>query len=121
VAACGFKGTNTPATPDPTTGPYRDGTPVCSAQGSGDDFNNTGVFTPVRLTRHRIDFGMQFRVQMVKLGVHFVNDLASPEAANQGVGHEVDPVTKQKLGDKAPAGSGENEFKDVGKQWTLGI
>ena len=120
VNACGFSGTNSPASPDPRT-PYRDGTPVCSPKGRGDDFNNTGVFTPVRLTRHRIDFGMQFRVQMVKLGVHFVTDVTSPEAANQGVGHEVDPVTKEKLGDTAPAGSGENELKGVGKQWTLGI
>jgi hypothetical protein len=119
VAACGFKGTNTPATPDPRT-PYRDGTPVCSAKGSGDDFNNTGVFNPVRLTRHRIDFGLQFRVQMVKLGVHFVTDLTSPEAANQGADHQVDPTTKQKLPSTSTAG-GESEFKDVAKQWTIGV
>lgn len=119
VAACGFSGSNTPATPDPRT-PYRDGTPVCSPKGSGDDFNNTGVFNPVRLTRHRIDFGLQFRVQMVKLGVHFVTDLTSPEAANQGADHQVDPVTKAKLGSNSTA-VGESEFKDVAKQWTLGF
>ncbi len=123
VAACGFKGTNTPATPDSTT-PYRDGTPVCSSnagKGSGGDFNNTGVFNAVRLTRHRLDFGLQFRVQVVKLGVHFVTDLTSPEAANQGSDHQVDPVTGIKLGDKAAAGTGDNEFKGVAKQWTLGV
>lgn len=120
VSSCGFSGTNTPANPDPRT-PYRDGTPVCSSKGTGDDFNNTGVFNPVRLTRHRIDFGMQFRVQIVKLGVHFVTDLTSPEAANQGTDHQVDIKTSEKLGTNAPAGTGENEFKGVGKQWTLGI
>jgi hypothetical protein len=119
VSACGFSGTNTPASPDPRT-PYRDGTPVCSSKGSGDDFNNTGVFNPVRLTRHRLDFGLQFRVQMVKLGVHFVTDLTSPEAANQGADHQVDPVTKEKLSSNSTA-AGESEFKDVAKQWTLGI
>jgi hypothetical protein len=121
VAACGFQGTNTPATPDPRT-PYRDGTPVCSAKGSGDDFNNTGVFNAVRLTRHRIDFGMQFRVQMVKLGVHFVTDLTSPEAANQGEGHLVIPGTGLKPHNAAEtAAATENEFAGVAKQWTLGI
>jgi hypothetical protein len=120
VAACGFKGTNTPATPDPRT-PYRDGSPVCSATGNSSDFNNTGVFNPVRLTRHRLDFGLQFRFQMVKLGAHFVTDLVNPEDANQGVDHAVDVTTKTKLPSNAAAGTGENEFKGVAKQWTLGF
>ena len=119
VASCGFSGTNTPATPG-APGPYRDGTPVCS-HGSGDDFNNTGVFSPVRLTRHRLDFGVQFRFQMVKLGAHFVTDLVSPEDANQGADYEVStPVLNQD-----PNGTQqvtvENQFKGVAKQWTLGF
>lgn len=118
VAACGFTGTNTPATPG-APGDYRDGTPVCS-HGSGDDFNNTGVFNAVRLTRHRLDFGLQLRFQMVKLGAHFLTDLTSPEAANQGADHMVDPTTKTKLSSDSTA-AGENEFLGVGKQWTLGF
>jgi hypothetical protein len=118
VAACGFTGTNTPAATKPS-GPYADGSPICS-HGSGDDFNNTGVFNPVRLTRHRLDFGLQLRVQMVKLGAHFLTDLTSPEAANQGSDHMVDPTTKAKLSSSSTA-AGENEFLGVGKQWTLGF
>jgi hypothetical protein len=117
VAACGFTGTNTPAAKD-QPGSYRDGTPVCS-HGSGDDFNNTGVFNPVRLTRHRIDFGLQFRFQMVKLGAHFVTDLASPEDANQGADYNVKtPVLN--AGSKGTVVE-ENEFKGVTKQWTFGL
>lgn len=116
VAACGFTGTNTPVTPDPKS-KYRDGTPVCS-HGSGDDFNNTGVFNPVRLTRHRLNFGLQFRFQMVKFAAHFVTDLASPEDANQGADYDVKtPV----LNDPNGAVTVENAFKGVGKQWTLGF
>ncbi len=117
VASCGFTGTNTPATPDPRT-PYRDGAPVCS-HGSGADFNNTGVFNPVRLTRHRMDFGLQFRFQMVKLGAHFVTDVVSPEDANQGEDYDIKtPVLN--AGSSATLMT-ENAFKGVSKQWTLGL
>jgi hypothetical protein len=116
VAACGFTGTNTPAAKNPP-GPYQDGTPICS-HGSGDDFNNTGVFKAVRLTRHRLDFGLQFRVQLVKLGVHFVTDLVNPEDANQGQDYELKtPVLNNSNGALAT----ENEFKGVTKQWTIGV
>jgi hypothetical protein len=118
VASCGFSGTNTPATPG-ASGPYRDGTPVCS-RGSGDDFNNTGVFNPVRLTRHRLDFGLQFRFQMVKLGAHFVTDLVSPEDANQGADYDVSTPVLNDSSD-TPAITVENQFKGVAKQWTLGF
>ena len=119
VAACGFTGTNTPATPDPRRD-YQDGTPVCS-HGSGDDFNNTGVFNPVRLTRHRIDFGLQFRFQMVKLGAHFVTDLVSPEDANQGKDYDVSTPALNQDPKGPQAITVENEFKGVAKQWTLGF
>lgn len=116
VIACGFTGTNTPAKP---SGPYQDGTPVCS-HGGGEDFNNTGVFKAVRLTRHRLDFGLQFRVQMVKLGAHFVTDLVNPADANQGKDYEITtPVVNPAKG--GPQVTTENAFKDVSKQWTLGI
>jgi hypothetical protein len=118
VSACGFTGTNTPAAKNPN-GPYADGSPICS-HGSGDDFNNTGVFKPVRLTRHRIDFGLQLRVQMMKLGVHFATDLVNPEDANQGEDYQITtPVLNDPKGTQSA--TVENAFKGVSKQWTLGF
>lgn len=118
VSACGFTGTNTPAAKNPI-GPYADGAPIC-AHGSGEDFNNTGVFKPVRLTRHRIDFGLQLRFQMVKLGVLFATDLVAPEDANQGEDYNITtPVLNDPKGTQTA--TVENAFKGVGKQWTLGF
>lgn len=96
---CGYTGSNTPATPDAgkTT---RDGQPVC-AHGTSADFNNTGVFNPVRLNRHRIIAGVQLRMQMVRLGGQFMYDLVDP-------------------GDANPVKAGEtNLFKGVGRQATM--
>jgi len=112
VDYCGFTGTNTPATPDPSK-PGRDGQPVCT-YGTSADFNNTAVFNPVRLTRHRLDFGMQFRFQMIKIGGHFVTDLVSPEEANQGADYEI--ATPDPNDDPNAT---VNKFAGVAKQWTL--
>jgi hypothetical protein len=100
VNYCGFTGINTPANPDPTK-TYNDGQPVC-AHGSAAAFNNTTVFAPVRLNRHRMDVGLQLRFQMVEFGSHFLFDVVSPEAANQG--SDI---------------NGVNEFQGVANQWTL--
>jgi len=78
---CGYAGGNSPATPDQGK-TYRDGQPVCS-YGTSADFNNTAVFDPVRLTRHRIDAGLQFRFQMVRIGAHFVADVINAADANE--------------------------------------
>lgn len=78
---CGYAGGNSPATPDMNK-TYRDGQPVCTS-GTSADFNNTAVFSPVRMTRHRIDAGFQFRFQMVRIGAHFVTDIVDPEEANK--------------------------------------
>jgi hypothetical protein len=102
VNFCGYSGQNSDVTPDPGK-TARDGQPVCS-RGSSADFNNTAVFRAVRLTRHRINFGMQLRFQVVKLGAHFVIDAVKPEQANKGKTYEIDDV---------------NKFKGMPKQWTL--
>lgn len=118
---CGYRGNNTPATPDPAKSfdkdgdgtaetPQYDGQPVCTVAGGSADFNNTVVFDPVRLTRHRLNFGLQLRFQMVKFGAHFITDLVGVADANQGADYEhPDPVT----------GVMVNDYEDVNKQWTL--
>lgn len=109
VSYCDFKGTNTPATPDPNK-TDRDGQPVCG-RGSSADFNNTAVFAPVRLTRHRVGGGLNLRVQMIKFGAQFMIDAVSPEDANQGADYE--------LPDPKNPDVKVNKFKDVAQQWTL--
>jgi hypothetical protein len=123
VNYCGYQGNNTPASPDGgkvvNGNNQYDGQPVCGvAQGSA-DFNNTVVFDPVRLTRHRLNFGMQLRFQMVKFGAHFITDLVSPEDANKGADYESpDPSAPDANGDGIPD-TNVNDFKGVKKQWTL--
>ncbi|MBM4360904.1 MAG: hypothetical protein FJ096_22620 [Deltaproteobacteria bacterium] len=81
VQHCGYSGDNNPATPDPSKTPL-DGQPVCS--GSSADFNNNVVFDAVRLNRHRINVGADFRFQMVYLGVNVLADLIPVAEANTG-------------------------------------
>lgn len=111
---CGYAGSNSPVTPDPAKGGVYDGQPICANGGAG-DFNNTAVFSAVRLTRHRINFGAQLRYQIVKLGLHFTTDLVSAEDANQGADYEGKFVK--------PDGTEEqrNRFAGMKKQWTLGV
>ncbi|APR79391.1 Hypothetical protein A7982_04738 [Minicystis rosea] len=99
VNTCGFSGTNTPANKDPSK-TYADGQPVCAKNGSSADFNNTAVFAPARLNRHRIVAGLQLRVQMVMFGGQFMYDVVDPGDANK-------------------PSSGENIYKDVKRQMTL--
>jgi hypothetical protein len=100
VNHCGYAGSNSPATPDPTK-TIQDGQPVCKG-GSSADFNNTVVFNPARLNRHRILAGLQLRVQMVRLGGQFAYDVVDPADANKP--------------DK-----GENVYKDVKRQMTIAV
>jgi hypothetical protein len=111
---CGYQGGNTTATPDPSKN-YHDGQPVC-AGGTSADFNNTAVFDPVRMTRHRIDAGLQFRFQMVRIGAHFVTDIINPEEANKG-----STITRftPDPNDDPNATVTENKFMGMPKQYTL--
>jgi hypothetical protein len=111
---CGYAGNNSPVTPDPAKGGVYDGQPIC-ANGGAADFNNTAVFSAVRLTRHRMNFGAQLRYQIVKFGMHFLTDLVSAEEANKGADYEAKFVKAD--------GSEEqrNRFAGVKKQWTLAV
>jgi hypothetical protein len=108
---CGYGGGNTTATPDPGK-TYRDGQPVCKA-GTSADFNNTVVFDAVRLQRHRIAAGLQFRFQMVRVGAHFVTDATDAASANE------DKVWIQT--DATGAETRTNKFEGIQKQYTLGF
>jgi hypothetical protein len=86
VNYCGYRGPNNPATPDPLKNneggdPFFDGQPVCNG-GVSADFNNTVVFDAVRLSRHRLIGGLQFRFQMVKFGAQLVYELGDPAEVN---------------------------------------
>ena len=106
---CGYGGNNSPATQD-LAKTYRDGQPVCNA-GSSADFNNTVVFDAVRLQRHRIAAGIQFRFQMVRVGAHFVTDAV--DAANANKDNDKAYVKD------ANGNRGENKFDGIDKQYTM--
>jgi hypothetical protein len=85
IQACNYSGPAVPGNPDPTktnsTGQHiYDGSPVCRG-GQGYDFNNNTVFDPVRLRRHRLLFGTNYRYEMVMVGAQFIMDLVPPENA----------------------------------------
>jgi hypothetical protein len=107
---CGYAGGNSPATPDPGK-QYNDGQPVCTS-GTSADFNNTAVFDPVRMQRHRIAAGLQFRFQMVRIGAHFVTDVVDPAAANE---EETAPTPDP----NDDPGATVNKFEGMQKQYTL--
>jgi hypothetical protein len=110
VNLCGYSGSNNPASKDPSK-QKQDGQPICNT-GTSADFNNTVVFDPVRLSRHRLNFGLQFRFQMIKVGVHFITDLMPPKDANKDAMAEIttNGTTVR-----------ENQFEDVKQQWTMAV
>jgi hypothetical protein len=57
-----------------------DGSPVCRG-GQPFDFNNNTVFEPVRLRRHRVMAGVNYRYEMVMVGGQFMMDLVPPSDA----------------------------------------
>ena len=80
---------------------------MCGAGSAANaDFNNTVVFDAARLERHRLNFGLQLRFQMVKFSGHFLFDLASPADVNKPEATATDP-------------NPVNIYDGVGKQWTL--
>jgi hypothetical protein len=85
VQACNYSGSAVPGNPDPnkttSTGEHAyDGSPVCRG-GQGADFNNNAVFDAVRLRRHRMLFGLNYRYEMVMIGGQFIMDLVPPSSA----------------------------------------
>ena len=67
---CNYAGQNVPGNPDPNKPGVNDGQPICKG-GSPLDFNNNAVFKAVRLERHRLIFGLNYRYEMVMLGGQF--------------------------------------------------
>lgn len=88
IQACNYSGSAVPGNPDPnkTTDPagggdpVYDGSPVCQG-GQPFDFNNNTVFEPVRLRRHRLLAGLNYRYEMVMVGGQFIMDLVPPSEA----------------------------------------
>ena len=96
VQACGYQGQNVPGG---NGKPPYDGQQVCSPNGSARDFNNNVVFSPVRLHRQRVMFGLNYRYEMVTAGAQFITDLLSPSDANSG--------------------ANKADLKGEARQWTL--
>ncbi|HEY6078815.1 MAG TPA: hypothetical protein VIW29_08425 [Polyangiaceae bacterium] len=90
IRYCNYKGQDVPGNTDPNaaTGSGNepnDGQPVCNG-GSPLDFNNNAVFQNVRLERHRLIFGLNYRYEMVMLGGQFLIDAVPPsDAQTDGV------------------------------------
>ncbi len=91
VGYCQSSGSNVPGNADPDPRKKSpsgvqvyDGQPVCAKGGSPIDFNNNVVFTPARLERQRLMFGLDYRYEMVSIGAEFITDLVSPADAQTG-------------------------------------
>ena len=85
IQACNYSGPNVPGNPDNdksngSGGHAYDGGPVCEG-GQPYDFNNNTVFDPVRLRRHRLMIGVNYRYEMVMVGAQLITDLVAPENA----------------------------------------
>ena len=91
---CNYAGQNLPGNSDPQK-TYNDGQPICRGNASPLDFNNNVVFKPVRLERHRLIFGLNYRYEMVMVGAQLLVDALPPADAQN------DAADKQDLKDEA--------------------
>jgi hypothetical protein len=85
IQACNYSGNAVPGNADPARvnashQQLYDGGPVCRG-GQAYDFNNDSVFEPVRLRRHRLLAGVNYRYEMVMAGAQLIMDLVPPEDA----------------------------------------
>lgn len=86
VSYCGYAGNAVPPNSKEVTNSngdpadVYDGSPVCVG-GQPYDFNNNVVFDNVRLRRHRLLAGMNYRYEMVMVGAQFIMDLVPPADA----------------------------------------
>jgi hypothetical protein len=90
IGYCNYAGSAIPGNPpkeiedgdaNPNNNPsVYDGSPVC-AEGQPYDFNNNVVFDAVRLRRHRLLAGVNYRYEMVMVGAQFIMDLVPPSDA----------------------------------------
>jgi hypothetical protein len=81
LQACGFAGPEVPGTPGASE-PY-DGSPVCAPNGNVDDFNNNRVFSPVRLQRQRLIFGVNYRYEILTVGGQLMIDVFDQTKINK--------------------------------------
>ncbi len=107
---CGFTGPNTPANHLPGVTVF-DGQPVCKG-GSSADYNNTVVFAPARLNRHRLFGGLGLRIQMIQIGGQFMMDVVDPGKANP-----MDTSTINGI----PGYQGKNPYLSVNRQMTIAV
>jgi len=85
IQSCGYSGGAVPGNADPNKKNMKgtsafDGGPVCNG-GQPFDFNNNTVFRPVRLRRHRLLAGVNYRYEMVMVGGQFMMDAVPPSEA----------------------------------------
>lgn len=85
---CNYAGDNLPGNWDTDKEqsdgrPLYDGQPVCLG-GSREDFNNNVVFDQARFERQRLITGLNYRYEMVMVGMEFLVDLVAPGDAQVG-------------------------------------
>lgn len=113
---CNYAGQNVPNPNgrDPNKTVY-DGQPIC-AGGSPLDFNNNTVFSPVRMERQRLMFGLNYRYEMVSFGGQFITDIVDP--ADAQTGDETTTVGYDATG-KAIKEKDSKILEDAPRQWTI--
>lgn len=91
IQACNYAGPAAPGNPKTTASGevVYDGSPVCNG-GQPYDFNNNTVFDAVRLRRHRLLAGVNYRYEMLAVGGQLIMDLvppgdAQPDAENKRI------------------------------------
>jgi hypothetical protein len=95
--------------------PLYDGQPVCVG-GSREDFNNNVVFDNVRFERQRMIFGLNYRYEMVMVGMEFLTDVVAPGKAQVG---KDKTVIRDANGEMIDEVSDSELLKDEKSQWTL--
>ena len=118
IGYCNYSGPNLPGNPAPgEDAPEYDGEPVCYG-GSSRDFNNNSVFDKARLERQRLFLGVNYRYEMVILGLTFITDFVDPAAAQAGGNSTL--VYPDNDPDATPVRiSDEDLLADEPRQWTL--
>jgi hypothetical protein len=118
VGYCQTSGPNLPGNPDPTkrngANQIYDGQPVC-AGGSPLDFNNNVVFSPARLERQRLMFGVDYRYEMISFGAEFITDIIAPADAQSGNG----TISVPTAGGKTVVQSDKEVLSGVPRQWSM--
>lgn len=72
LQGCGYGGPDVPGVPGSGA---NDGSPVCDANGSVEDFNNNQVFDPVRIQRQRLLFGLNYNYEILNVGAQIMADV----------------------------------------------